>query len=169
MLNQGVLVLNQNYEPLNVCRLRRALCLVLQNKASVIEYDSVVVHTVNQAFEAPSVIRLEYYIHKPRKTRVPLSRKSIFARDNYMCQYCGLTSKDLTLDHVIPRRLGGKSTWENLVSACKKCNNKKSDKTLHQANMKLNNEPKEMQFYHTVSFAHYPNLLHHDVWKKYLY
>lgn len=169
MLNRGVLVLNQNYEPLNVCRLRRALVLLIQEKASVVEYDSVTIHTVTRSFEAPSVIRLEYFIRKPRKTRIPLSRKSIFARDNYTCQYCGVTSKELTLDHVIPRRLGGKSTWENLVSACKKCNNKKSDKTLLQVNMKLMSEPKEVQYYHSVSFAHYPSLLNHDVWKKYLY
>ncbi len=169
MMNRGVLVLNQNYEPLNVCRLRRALVLLMQNKASIVENDSVVVHTVSSAIEAPSVIRMEYFIRKPRRTRVPLSRKSIFARDNYMCQYCGHTGKDLTIDHIIPRRLGGKATWENLVSACKKCNNKKGDKTLPQVNMTLMKEPREAQYFHAASFAHYPNLLNHTVWKKYLY
>ena len=113
-----VLVLNQNYEPLNVCNLPRAFRLVFGEKAEVIEYDHQVIRTPRTEYRAPSVIRLQYQIRRPRP-RVKLSRREIFARDRHTCQYCGRQTHDLTLDHVVPRHRGGGHTWENLVTACK--------------------------------------------------
>jgi 5-methylcytosine-specific restriction endonuclease McrA len=99
-----VLVLNQNYEPLNVCNLPRAFRLVFGEKAEVIEYDHQVIRTPRTEYRAPSVIRLQYQIRRPRP-RVKLSRREVFARDRHTCQYCGRQSHDLTLDHVMPRHL----------------------------------------------------------------
>ena len=101
-----VLVLNQNYEPLNVCNLPRAFRLVFGEKAEVIEYDHQVIRTPRTEYRAPSVIRLQYLIKRPRP-RVKLSRREVFARDRHTCQYCGRQTHDLTLDHVVPRHRGG--------------------------------------------------------------
>ena len=109
-----VLVLNQNYEPLNVCNLPRAFRLVFGEKAEVIEYDHQVIRTPRTEYRAPSVIRLQHLIRRPRP-RVKLSRREVFARDRHTCQYCGRQAHDLTLDHVVPRHRGGGHTWENLV------------------------------------------------------
>ena len=110
----SVLVLNQNYEPLNVCNARRALVLVDGGKAEVLEHAFGDIRTPSRAIPRPSVIRLVYMIKRPRP-RVRLTRREIFMRDGYTCQYCGLKSRDLTLDHVIPRHRGGPHSWENLV------------------------------------------------------
>ena len=131
-----MLVLNQNYEPLNVCNLPRAFRLVFGEKAEVIEYDHQVVRTPRTEFRAPSVIRLQYLIRRPRP-RVKLSRREVFARDRHTCQYCGRQTHDLTLDHVMPRHRGGSHTWENLVTACKGCNHRKGGKTLDEARLRL--------------------------------
>ena len=132
----SVLVLNQNYEPLNVCNVRRALILVLRGKAEVIESARSVFHTARATFVLPSVIRLVHMIKRPRP-KVRLSRKEIFARDGWRCVYCGRVTRDLTLDHVLPRHRGGPHTWENLVAACRACNHRKSDRTPEQAHMPL--------------------------------
>ena len=135
-----VLVLNQNYEPLNVCNLPRAFRLVFGEKAEVIEYDHQMVRTPRTEYRAPSVIRLQYLIRRPRP-RVKLSRREVFARDRHTCQYCGRQTHDLTLDHVVPRHRGGGHTWENLVTACKPCNHRKGGKTLEEARLRLHREP----------------------------
>ncbi len=122
--NAPVLVLNQNFEPLNVCNARRALVLVLGGKAEVLELNHQIVHTPSMSIHCPSVIRLAHLIRRPQP-RARLSRKEVFIRDNYTCQYCGMRTRDLTLDHVKPRSKGGPHTWENLVSACKSCNHRK--------------------------------------------
>lgn len=166
-MNLRVLVLNFNYEPLNVCQLKRAIVLLLKKKAEVLEYDSIKIHSEKQIFEAPSIIKLLYLVKKPR-TVVKLSRHSILARDNFSCQYCGKKSEDLTIDHIIPKRLGGKKVWENLVSACKKCNAKKADKTLKQANMHLIKKPKAITFLPLYSLSKDLSLANYEKWKKYL-
>lgn len=165
--NRGVLVLNQDMQPLNICRFRRALGLLFAQKAEVMEYDSVKIRTVSRIYEAPSVIRLLYFVMRPRP-HIQLSRKNIFARDSCVCQYCGKTSNELTVDHVIPKRLGGKSTWENLVAACKKCNNKKGDKTLEQAKMKLITLPKPVKHLPVMVFSKHLYRGDWKNWKKYL-
>ena len=106
LANTSVLVLNQNYEPLNVCNARRALVLVGGGKAEVVEEADSVLRTVARAFRIPSVIRMRYFIRRPRPL-ARLSRREVFARDQFTCQYCNKRSSELTLDHVIPRRRGG--------------------------------------------------------------
>ncbi|MCP4583409.1 MAG: HNH endonuclease [candidate division Zixibacteria bacterium] len=137
MLSRNVLVLNQNYEPLSVCTVKRAVVMVFLDRAEIIEtLDGQRVHSVSTSIAAPSVVRLGAYIKVPFK-RIMLSRKNIIKRDAGLCQYCGLNSTHMTVDHIIPRNLGGKDTWENLVAACARCNNKKGKKTPEQAGLKL--------------------------------
>jgi 5-methylcytosine-specific restriction endonuclease McrA len=137
-----VLVLNANFEPLNVCDTRRALGLILLNKASLVMNGRGEIQTVSRAFPAPSVIRLERMIRRPRQT-IRLSKREIFRRDNYTCQYCGQRPIRLTVDHVVPRHLGGEHSWENLVTACPTCNLRKGGRLPEQANMHLLHKPVE--------------------------
>ena len=140
-LNGNVLVLNQNYEPLNVCSVRRALVLIFRGKAQHVETTERVVRSVRQEFAVPSVVRLDRYVHAPRR-RVVLSKRNILKRDNHQCQYCGRRDLKLTIDHVVPRRLHGPETWENLVTACVVCNAKKGDRRPEQVGLKLMRKPK---------------------------
>ena len=140
MVNLPVLVLNQNYELLNICRVRRALVLIYWGKAEMLENGSGFIHTRDSIFEVPSVIRLAYMIKRPRPKK-KLTRLEVFDRDRYICQYCGKESRHLTLDHVVPRYQGGQHTWENVVSACVSCNRRKAGRTPEQAGMKLTRPP----------------------------
>ncbi len=142
LLAAPVLVLNQNFEPLNVCSTRRALTLTLTGKAEVLEFSEGMVRAPSTIVECPSVIRLQYMVRHPQR-RVSLTRHEIFLRDNYTCQYCGKHTRDLTLDHILPRSKGGRHTWDNLVSACSNCNHKKGQRTPDQAKMRLRSVPRE--------------------------
>ena len=136
-----MLVLNQNYEPLNVCNARRAIALVTGGKAEVVEEaESLLLRTVARAFHVPSVIRMLYFIRRPRP-HARLCREEVFARDAFTCQYCGARTHDLTLDHVVPRRRGGDHSWENLVAACRRCNHLKAGRTPIEAHMRLRRKP----------------------------
>ena len=139
--SQLVLVLNQSYEPLNVCNVRRALRLVLTDKAEVLEWHGPPFATVTRLIPAPSVVRLARQVRRPW-TRLALSRQGVFQRDGYTCQYCGVRPRELTLDHVIPRSRGGPNTWENLVTACPRCNGRKGGRLLAEAHMTLQQEPR---------------------------
>ena len=139
-MSSPVLVLNQNYEPLNVCNEKRAIVLVNRGKAEVLEHGKGQIRSPSHIFPCPSVIRLVYLIRRPRP-KARLTRREIFLRDNFTCQYCGIRGKDLTLDHVMPRHKGGKHTWENLVSACRSCNHRKGGKSLDEAKMGLRRPP----------------------------
>ncbi len=139
-MHAQVLVLNQNYEPLNICNVKRAMIMVITGKAEVLEQNGLVLHTIDHDFRAPSVIRLAALIRRPRP-QVKLTRREVFIRDNYTCQYCGIQTRDLTIDHVIPRSRKGAHTWENLVSACKGCNHRKGGKMVHETRMQLLREP----------------------------
>ncbi|GIV97319.1 MAG: HNH endonuclease [Herpetosiphonaceae bacterium] len=139
-MNSPVLVLNYNYEPINICNARRALVLVLCGKAEVLDYNQEIIHTSFASIRCPSVIRLSHLIRRPMAV-VKLSRREIFRRDNYSCQYCGIQTHDLTLDHIIPRHRGGQHTWENLVSACRVCNHRKGGRTPEEARMRLRRQP----------------------------
>ena len=163
-----VLVLNQNYEPLNVCNLPRAFRLVFGEKAEVIEYDHQVIRTVRTEYRAPSVIRLQHMIRRPRP-RVKLSRREVFARDRHTCQYCGRQSHDLTLDHVVPRYRGGSHTWENLVAACKPCNHRKGGKTLEEARLRLARTPFEPRSDIYSLFTPYLGDDRNEAWRTYLF
>ncbi len=140
LLNAQVLVLNQNYEPLNVCNVKRAIVMVITGKAEVLEQNGLVLHTIDDDYRAPSVIRLSALIKRPRP-QVKLTRREVFIRDGYVCQYCGIHSRDLTIDHVMPKSRNGPHTWENLVSACKTCNHRKGGRTAQEARMRLLREP----------------------------
>jgi 5-methylcytosine-specific restriction endonuclease McrA len=120
-----VLVLNATYEPVNVCTVRRAIVLLLK-----------------QTMSRPAVIRLVSYVRIPRDThRRKITRRAVFARDNWTCQYCGARTQ-LTVDHVIPRSKGGGSTWDNIVASCAPCNRRKGDMLPRQANMQLDRPPR---------------------------
>lgn len=144
VLSTPVLVLNLNYVPVNVCTARRAIVLVGKGKAELLENHSGEVHTVTAVFDVPSIIRLVYLVRRPYAPR-KLSNKEIFLRDQYTCQYCQKKTQELTLDHVIPRRQHGPHTWENVVTACPRCNLHKAGRTPAEANMKLMREPKAPQ------------------------
>jgi len=139
---EPVLVLNANFEPINVCTTRRALGLVINGKASLVLNGRGEIHTVTQSYPRPSIIRLDQMIKRPRPT-VRLTKREVLRRDDFTCQYCGHLAPYLTIDHVIPRRLGGQHSWDNLVAACPSCNHHKGGRTVEQAQMRLLHSPKE--------------------------
>jgi 5-methylcytosine-specific restriction endonuclease McrA len=136
------LVLNATYEPVNVCTVRRAIVLLLKDKAEVIEHGDWELHSANSTVSRPVVIRLVTYVRIPRDThRRKITRRAVFARDNWTCQYCGSRS-NLTVDHVVPRSKGGTSTWENIVASCAPCNRRKGDLPLHRSGLALMRPPR---------------------------
>ncbi|MCK9210090.1 MAG: HNH endonuclease [Ignavibacteriaceae bacterium] len=136
-----MLVLNQSYEPLTICNIKKALILLLLGKAEIVSKDQKkLVRTIHRSFPWPSVIRLASYISVPYK-KVVLTRKNILRRDEFKCAYCGRSDIPLTIDHIIPKAKGGIDSWENLVAACTICNNKKGDRSPHDAHMKLQIKP----------------------------
>ena len=139
-LNSPVLVLNQNYQPLNVCNARRAIVLLDRGKAELMENGRGEIRSITQTFIIPSVIRLQHQVKRPLMHR-RLSRRSVFYRDKFICQYCGKETRSLTLDHIIPRSRGGPHVWQNVVSACIPCNHRKAGATPTEANMRLLREP----------------------------
>jgi 5-methylcytosine-specific restriction endonuclease McrA len=141
-MQEPVLVLNANFEPINICSTRRAIGLILNDKATLVLNGRGEIKTVSRSFPRPSVIRLGYMIKRPRQ-HVRLTKREILRRDDYTCQYCGQHPKYLTIDHIIPRSLGGNHTWENLVAACPSCNHRKGRRMLEQAQMRLLHQPKE--------------------------
>jgi 5-methylcytosine-specific restriction endonuclease McrA len=144
-MGKKVLILNQDYSALTICSVQKAFILVFLNKAELVsQSETHHLRTVSATFPLPSIIRLHKYVQLPYKG-VVLSRQNVFKRDNNQCQYC-LSTEDLTLDHVIPKSKGGKSTWDNLVTACKRCNSKKGDFTPQDANMKLAQQPYKPSF-----------------------
>lgn len=171
-MGQEVLVLNSDYEPLNVCNLRRAIVLVYLGKADILHERDLdggtrYVSAEGEVLSAPSVVKLRHHVRRPLP-ELKLSRRSIFARDNYTCQYCGITGKDLTIDHVIPKRMGGPMTWENLVTCCRKCNTKKGDKLADKIGMKLARPPRRPRYTPYISLNKYVSGTKHDIWRDYL-
>lgn len=166
-MNNAVLVLNQNYEPLNICNARRALVLVLGGKAEVLDQNGTTISTARAIFVVPTVIRLRHFIKRPRP-RVKLTRREIFIRDNHTCQYCGHRGGDLTIDHVVPRSRGGLHTWENVVSACRQCNHYKGRKSVAEAHMNLRVQPFEPSAGVYYSIERRLDLTTHDEWHKFL-
>jgi 5-methylcytosine-specific restriction endonuclease McrA len=167
-MNGIVLVLNQDYEPLNVTNLPRAFRLVFGEKAEVLEYNHQMIRTPRTEFRAPSVIRLQHRIRRPRP-RVKLSRREVFVRDRHTCQYCGRIAHDLTLDHIVPRHRGGSHTWDNLVAACKGCNHRKGSKTLVEARMHLVRAPFEPRSDLYSLFTPYLADERNEAWRSYLF
>jgi 5-methylcytosine-specific restriction endonuclease McrA len=163
---QAVLQLNQAFEPTAFCSARRALTLVIKDKAIVVAETD---REVRPGMLYPSVIRLKEFVYVPHKMQT-LSRKNILLRDRNVCQYCETKfhASELTLDHVIPRSRGGKDTWENLVACCSKCNRKKADKTCEESGMFPLHRPRPA----TINTARYIircTGVDHPQWKPYLY
>lgn len=167
-MGQRVLVLNASYEPLQLISIRRAVVLLLQDKAELVEAAQQRLRARGFSLEVPVVIRLVRYIRIPRRMRLPCSRRGILVRDRETCQYCGGQPgrPHLTVDHVLPRSRGGETTWENVVAACRDCNHRKGGRTPEEANMMLLTIPRQPQF---VAFALLGELERHDVWRKYAY
>jgi 5-methylcytosine-specific restriction endonuclease McrA len=139
---QQVLVLNASYEPLNVTTVRRAHVLVYKGKAEVIEELGQPLHSATDTYPWPHVIRLVTYVKVPRTAQRKISRRALFARDEWSCVYCGTTSGRLTLDHVIPRSRGGGSVWENVVTSCAPCNLRKGNRLPEEVSMTLRRQPR---------------------------
>lgn len=133
------LVLNASYEALCVVSSRRALMLVMAEKAELLHGTGNAFHAARISFPEPSVVRLVYYVHVPYQTRVALNRRAVFARDGHRCQYCGAAAENI--DHVIPRSRGGTHTWDNVVAACRPCNARKEDRLLSETSLTLRRRP----------------------------
>jgi 5-methylcytosine-specific restriction endonuclease McrA len=158
-----VLVLNASYEPLNITSWRRAIVLVLKGKAEGVEHNGKYVYA---DFPLPTVIRLLHYVRVPYK-EIPLTRRNIFFRDGHICQYCRYRGEDLTLDHVVPRSRGGVDSWENLVTACVRCNVKKGNRTPKEANMLLLNPPRQPHSSLYFEIGKYLEQGKNPEWQKY--
>jgi 5-methylcytosine-specific restriction endonuclease McrA len=160
-----VLLLSSSYEPIAFCNMRKALGLIALNKAEAIEIrGDLKIKGVSKLFDCPSIIRLKDR-QRNVKVKVQLNRKNIMKRDGFMCMYCGSCS-ELTIDHIVPKSKGGKTSWENLVTACTKCNNIKDDKFLHEAGFKLKTTPKMPN--RIVFLRQEVNTIEEN-WKPYLY
>ena len=146
-MSRQVLLLNASWEPLRVISWQRAVVMMTLDKVEVIEEYDRMVRSVATAFRMPAVVRLYRYVHG-RILQVRFSRTNIHARDRHTCQYCGrlVPPSELSCDHVFPRRLGGKSTWDNVVTACVTCNRRKGGRTPEQAGMKLKRRPRRPDF-----------------------
>ncbi len=123
---------------------QRALILWFQGKVEVVEYHSEVARSARAEFQIPSVLRLKRYVNQRRFARVKFCRENVYRRDNFTCQYCGehFHPRDLTLDHVVPASRSGRKDWTNMVTACRRCNHRKANRTPLAAGMPLLNEPR---------------------------
>jgi len=133
-----VLVLNASYEPLNITSWRRAAVMILKGKAEGLEHD---VRMLRRDVPLPTVIRLRQFVRIPYK-EMPLTRRNVFQRDGHACQYCGYRGDQLSIDHVIPRSRGGPDTWENVITACIRCNVGKGSRTPREAQMTMRSVPR---------------------------
>jgi 5-methylcytosine-specific restriction endonuclease McrA len=163
-----VLILNASYEPLRIVSVRRAMILLLQEKAELVEAAAQRLRAQGVSFAVPLVVRLVRYIAIPRHRQLPCSRRGVLARDRETCQYCGAQPgrASLTIDHVLPRAHGGTTTWENVVAACAECNHRKANRTPQQAGMALLSMPRRPSY---VASALLGTLERHAVWQKYAY
>ncbi len=163
-----VLVLNATYEPLSVVSVKRAVVLLLKEKAELIEAAEAKLRSEHCILPRPLVIRLVYFVKIPHRITLPVTRRGVLARDHYTCQYCRVmpSRKDLTMDHVLPRSRGGKTTWENVVTACDKCNGRKGSRTPLEANMTLLNIPKRPRY---IAIAALTSMEAREAWGKYMW
>lgn len=166
VIKRNVLVLNQTYEPLHICDVKRAIVLILEQKATLVKsVDHLMLKTVRDQFVIPSVIRINKFVRIGHWEAV-LNKLNVFRRDNYTCQYCGAQNVPLTIDHIIPKVRGGKDTWNNLVTACIACNNKKGNQELKEAGLTLRTKPNKPHKIHTLQrYAESPV---HE-WRPYLF
>lgn len=134
------LLLNASFEPLCVVSIRRAVVLVLKEKAEVVARNGAEIHAERLSIPVPSVIRLTHFVRVPHRNRVPLSRRAVFARDGHRCQYCNRAAENI--DHVVPRSRGGTHSWENVVASCRACNSRKEDRLPSEVGFRLHRPPK---------------------------
>lgn len=163
------LVLNSSYEPLKIVSWQKAIILWFQDKVEILEHHDVFVSSVSQKFRLPSIIRLKTYVRIRNQNVVRFCRENIYKRDRYTCQYCFhvFPTRELTLDHVVPVSTGGPKSWTNIVSACRDCNQRKGNRTPHQANMPLKQKPTEPKWTQKVEVATVPDQAPPS-WKIYL-
>jgi 5-methylcytosine-specific restriction endonuclease McrA len=163
-----VLVLNATYEPMNVVSVRRAVLLLVKQKAEIVEAAEAYLRSERMTVPIPLVIRLVYYVRIPHRFSLPLSRRTVLARDHYTCQYCGAQpgKANLTVDHVLPRSRGGETTWENIVTACGPCNRRKGSRTPEEANLHLQSQPSRPRYLAITLLA---GASTPEVWDKYMY
>lgn len=163
-----VLVLNATYEPLSIVSVKRAVVLLLKEKAELVEAAEARLRAQNFSLPRPLVIRLVYFVKIPRRVFLPVTRRTVLARDHFTCQYCNTMPPrhKLTLDHVLPRSRGGKTTWENVVAACQKCNGRKGSRMPAEANMKLIAQPKRPRY---LAIAALASLETKRAWDKYMW
>ncbi|MFL2982968.1 MAG: HNH endonuclease [Candidatus Neomarinimicrobiota bacterium] len=165
LLNRAVLVLNANYAPMMVCTAKRAICMDFLEKVDILSNYNDKIHSPTVTYNLPSIIKVKNYVRYDNLS-VDLNRKNIIARDENTCQYCGLSNISLTIDHIIPKGRGGMDTWENLVAACKQCNQKKGDKLIEEAGMIPKKSPKRPNRLHY--FQRFVNDQQKD-WRPYLF
>ena len=134
------LVLNASLEPLSVVPVRRALVLVLRDRADVLATNGAIWRSEAVVMPSPSVVRLRRYVRVPYQRRIPVNRRTVFQRDGHRCQYCGRQAENL--DHVVPRSQGGGHSWLNVVAACRRCNTKKGGRTPAEAGLSLVTKPR---------------------------
>ena len=161
-----VLILNASYEPLHVCSVKRAITLLMQDLAERVQDGDRVLRSPSSVVPVPSVIRLRRYVRRPHRQRVAFNRKNVFRRDDHTCQYCGVRSHDLTLDHVQPRSRGGPTSWENVVACCRRCNAAKRDRTPQEAAMVLRRRPAAPAFLFSSVYGVLPDA--DPAWEAYL-
>jgi len=164
--DNGVLVLNHNFEPLNICAARRGLSLLVLDRAEVIRFSERTMRSGSEEHPIPSVLRLHQQVKRPLP-RLKISRKSVMARDGFMCVYCG-SKQTLTIDHVFPRHRGGETTWENVVCCCLKCNNKKGARTPSEAGMRMGTPPRKPHFTPYISFPRFVSAVRRPEWREFL-
>lgn len=157
------LVLNATYEPLSVVPRRRAIVLVLSDRAEIVHDSGELARSEHLVVQVPSVIRLRTFVHVPFRRRASLSRRGVFARDGHRCQYCGGPAE--SIDHVVPRSRGGEHVWENVVACCRRCNTQKRDRLLEQTSMRLRRPPRPPRHLNWVAahVGHVPR-----EWQSYL-
>lgn len=163
-----VLVLNHSYEPLHFCNVKRALIMVLQGKAENVELSDRVIRSPSRTLPLPAVIRLLQYIKRSYRRSIAFSKKNVFKRDNYTCQYCGKVGPDLTIDHIFPRSLGGKTTWDNVVVACQVCNVRKGNRPLDETDMRLIRKVKPPPLVVFLNFPPPSAQMFFKTWRNYL-
>lgn len=166
-LSRGeVLVLNYDFTPVNILTIRKAVKLLVLSKAEPVYFkDGLYWSAEKIKVKLPSVVRLKYYVNI-RYREIPLTKKNILRRDRFTCQYCGSTEGPMTIDHIVPKRLGGKDTWENLVCACFSCNNKKGDNPPERVGLKLLIQPKKPSY---LSLLFSSMRIPDDRWKEFLF
>jgi 5-methylcytosine-specific restriction endonuclease McrA len=169
----SVLLLNVTYEPLAVVSVRRALALLTRGRVDAASEETIAIQSLAGALQVPTVIRLQRYVRVPSR-KAAWSRRGVLRRDNYRCGYCGvrsgegrgnllLSKPDFTVDHILPRSRGGKNTWGNTICACPSCNQRKGNRTPHEAGLTLLWEPKTPRVDYLIASGEIPT-----AWKIYL-